>query len=561
MLAKFVDARRIIAGLALCAGVSLVGYAEDAAKDAREGCAYQLLSPERWGGQPLIEAPVLRPKDREVNTTLTVEYADHEIAGCMTHLRRYNGALVGPTFRVKPGDTLNINLKNMLPVDHTPPPEDINTPHNFNVTNFHTHGLHVSPTGNSDNVLISINPQSSWFVEIKIPANHPTGTFWYHAHLHGSTALQVSSGMGGAIIIENPDDEHSLDSVPEIKAAKDRTLMLQQIAYDEQGEIENYDNFGPSGWQQTQRLPTINGQVMPEIEMRPGEVQRWRLVHGGIRETFMVGIVDPDATEDPEGSLWTLNEIAVDGLSLGIMDGWKQVELQPGYRSDILVKAPKLPRGVREKVYYMMDLTTDATKSLRQVVEPQQVLAKIVVRGRKKDMKLPCVANEPCERLAITRPHKDITDEELDAPEESVVFSIGSRICPEEGKPCLPCPDDDADDCKTRFMINDIPFSTKNVRNLTLGTASEWKLDSSVANHPFHIHVNPFQVTRKNPLGEDEIVWRDTLLILQGKEQTIRSRYERYIGQFVIHCHILDHEDQGMMQIVEVVPPGGNAHH
>lgn len=210
----------------------------------------------------------------------------------------------------------------------------------------------------------------------------------------------------------------------------------------------------------------------------------------------------------------------------------------------------------------MLDMGTSAKRSLLGVAETQQVLAKIVVRGETKNMGLPCAANQPCPRLAGMRPHKTITDKELDGPNQKVVFNIAPRICPVEGKPCLPCPDPKAPECKTRFMINDIPFSNNNVRQLTLGTASEWELSSALASHPFHIHVNPFEVERLNPLGKPERIWRDTLFVIQGEPPVkIRSRYQRYIGKFVLHCHILDHEDQGMMQIVEIVPPGGSSHH
>src|SRR5207302_507082 len=81
------------------------------------------------------------------------------------------------------------------------PPANIDEPHCFNGTNLHAHGLWVSPTGNSDNVLISINPQVSFDYQYDIPPDHPSGTFWYHSHRHGSTALQVSSGMAGALIV------------------------------------------------------------------------------------------------------------------------------------------------------------------------------------------------------------------------------------------------------------------------------------------------------------------------------------------------------------------------
>ena len=180
-------------------------------------------------------------------------------------------------------------------------------------------------------------------------------------------------------------------------------------------------------------------------------------------------------------------------------------------------------------------------------------------------MAIPCRDNMKrgeCDLLAITRPHQDISDQELTGIHQEVTFNIAQMTCPENPKePCSVCEDSDSTICKFRFMINNRPFNKTNIRKLELGTASKWTLDSDHENHPFHIHVNPFQVTRKNPDDEDEIVWRDTLLVREGEPVTIRSRYERYIGQFVIHCHILDHEDQGMMQIVEVELPSSSSSH
>ena len=110
---------------------------------------------------------------------------------------------VAPTIEVAPGDTVRITLNNKLPADPacTATGHEINVPHCFNGTNLHTHGLWVSPAGNSDNVLLSINPGVSFQYEYNIPPDHPAGTFWYHSHRHGSTALQVSSGMAGALIV------------------------------------------------------------------------------------------------------------------------------------------------------------------------------------------------------------------------------------------------------------------------------------------------------------------------------------------------------------------------
>ena len=91
-----------------------------------------------------------------------------------------------------------------------------------------------------------------------------------------------------------------------------------------------------------------------------------------------------------------------------------------------------------------------------------------------------------------------------------------------------------------------------------MNRASQWTLASvGTQEHPFHIHVNAFQLTRRGPNGADEIVWKDTLMVhgdAPVKYRTIRSRYEDYTGKFVLHCHILPHEDEGMMQAVEITP-------
>ncbi len=537
-------------------------FSQDSA--VKKGCEYKPVNLKKYGYAKFKEAKIVSSKDGRLSTTLEVALTKRDIAGCATVLRNYNGELVGPTLRLKPGDTLAITLKNKLEPTNKPAPSDINIPHNFNVTNFHSHGLHVSPSGNSDNVLIGIKPGVNFDIEIKVPEDHPTGTFWYHAHVHGSTALQVSSGMAGALIIEDDKSDRSLDSVPEIKAAKQKTFLLQQLGYDEQGEIENYNCFGPGtktgrgcNWSKSNRHTSINGQFVPTLTIESGEVQRWRFIHGGVRETIDLAI------SGNNDKAWPLYEIAVDGLSLGYINRWPNIELQPGYRSDILVKAPALDNNEKQQEYWLYDKPSSSAKGLRATDEVRQVLAKIIVIKGNKNMPLPCTTfnqRGKCKNLAKTRPHQDIKDDELTGEAQTVTFNIQGMICKDNSSAaCIPC--SSGEGCKIRFTINDRPFSTTNIRKLSLGTASEWTLDSKLVNHPYHIHVNPFQHTRKNPDNKDEIVWRDTLLVRQDSPVKIRSRYERYIGKFVIHCHILDHEDQGMMQIVEVELPGGNAHH
>ncbi|MDA1017147.1 MAG: multicopper oxidase domain-containing protein [Planctomycetota bacterium] len=114
-----------------------------------------------------------------------------------------------------------------------------------------------------------------------------------------------------------------------------------------------------------------------------------------------------------------------------------------------------------------------------------------------------------------------------------------------------------------RFAIDGKSFDpARPPRQLKLGDVDEWTLTSKnnvgAVAHPFHIHVNPLEVISiKDPTGREtlaEPVWRDTIIIRGNWTVKFRTRYSRFTGKFVQHCHILDHEDQGMMEVVEVVP-------
>ena len=165
-------------------------------------------------------------------------------------LRTYSGCLTSPLIEARPGDTLRIMLRNQLAANdptcgNTPAPY-LQLPTGvgcFNTTNLHTHGLHVSPSGNSDNVLLAIGPQTNQPYAIAIPTDHPAGTFWYHAHMHGSTAVHVSSAVAGVLIVRGDRDwahraqNHGIVDVdtilhgPDKAPFTDTVFLLQQIAY------------------------------------------------------------------------------------------------------------------------------------------------------------------------------------------------------------------------------------------------------------------------------------------------------------------------------------------
>jgi L-ascorbate oxidase len=592
---------------------------------------------------------------------LNIVYTDSELYNPATgrydkvRLRSYAGTdtnpkrpYVAPTIEVTPGDTVRINLNNKLPADSSciDWTGDVNTPHCFNGTNLHSHGLWVSPTGNSDNVLLKINPGVSFQYEYNIPPDHPAGTFWYHTHLHGSTALQVSSGMAGALIVRGnrlPSEKANGDIDTLLKRRdgadlRERVLVLQQIQYycpkpggskdsvwdckeGETGVIESYDNFGPGTWAQSGRYTSINGAILPTFVTRTGDIERWRMIHAGVRDTISLEFrklkqevsagsintlkaadADRFISENCTGDPIPYHVIADDGLTRASAWQTSLTTLQPGYRSDALVVFPDAGR------YCVIDASAPAPASVTQAAESRQLLGVVLaapgtpvpnihnyltgelVAAAERTMPVPVRSKVVADlkdglKLASFTPHPDIKDSEVTGRQELAFFidtstsnvkfevsnGLGAPFDP--GKPFDPKP----------YDPNRID------RLLTLGGVDEWTLQSQFVSHPFHIHVNPFQIVKiLDPNGKDvsapgavddaggtpdpqypglKGVWKDTLwvksLIPPGTAPkgiytlVVRTRYQRYIGEYVLHCHILDHEDQGMMQNVSIGLPNG----
>jgi FtsP/CotA-like multicopper oxidase with cupredoxin domain len=531
------------------------------------GCEYKTIDVLAYGERPLQNPPQVASRNGVLSATLAVEYTDPakvKIAGCPVHLRTYGGALVGPTLRAKPGDVLDIELDNRLPIET---PDQIQAqfqqesknahlgmfPASFNTTNLHTHGLHVSPSGNSDNVLLNIPPQTNFPLEIRVPGNHPPGTFWYHAHAHGSTAIQVGSGMAGALILE--DDPARIPAALREANRREKILVLQTTLYNRDGELNQITALFPSPrnpsdcnqpgnqdtWLCSKRRVTVNGQIVPVIGMRPGEVQRWRIIDTAFRQSFALRL---------EGH--ALHEIALDGLYLGRVDTWpagSTIELQPGYRSDLLVQASQTPG-----TYRLISSALPALRSLFAIPQPgEDVIALVKVGGEPLNMALPTSAE-----MAPLAPFPGVDLRKTANGVQQVDFKLGSDL--EEGR--------------NYFQVNYAAFDEARVRKVVLNSTDQWTLstvgDPAANNgipplpHVFHIHVNPFQMVRKDPSGADELVWKDTVLVPPGvgpdnkpipQQLNVWTRYTDYIGQFVLHCHILDHEDLGMMEVVEVVEP------
>ncbi len=440
-----------------------------------------------------------------LETTFDVAFANHDINGQTFSHRSYNGLIGGPTLRVRPGDTLRVRLNNNLPpdADGMAMPADVNIPHGNNVTNLHVHGLHVSPQGNSDNVFVEIEPGTTFEYEYQIPADHPEGTYWYHPHKHGSTAVQLFSGMAGAIIIEG-----GLDQVPEIAVARDLVLLINELNVDPNGFVPDFMTNG--SFPLTQRFLTVNGELLPRLTINPGEVVRLRVINATVRTEIPFFI---DGHE--------LTVISRDGIAFAAAST-EQVSLAPANRFDILI------RGGAPGVYSVRKGV--GTSGMNP--DPEVVLMTLEVAGTPVDMAMPST---------LPNPFTPITDDEL----------TGSRLLTFAVGPGGPAPN------FPNFTIDGNRYDPDRIDQLVnLNAVEEWTLvNNSNVGHPFHIHVNDFQVMSVNGVAPPVPLWLDTVDIPANGNVVIRQRFTDFTGEFVLHCHILVHEDLGMMQNVSVVLP------
>jgi FtsP/CotA-like multicopper oxidase with cupredoxin domain len=520
------------------------------------------------------------------------------------------GDFVAPTIRVAPGQKLTVDLDNRL----EPCTGEQRTKHEcYNDTNLHTHGLWVSPSGNSDNVLIAIAPGEQFRYEYDIPADHPAGTFWYHPHRHGSGFVQVGSGMAGALIVTgnrvptatSPGDVDVILKDARGRPFPERIMLFQQFNYADNepirpficapgktGSIESFDNDW--GWQETGRYTGINGRVQPRIaDAKAGQFERWRLVNAGTGEGMRMRLyrLDPAAphlrsvkAEDQiawrerycTGQPLPMWQIAMDGLTRSAVQKVSEAILFAGERMDLLVRLPEAGTYCMVNDTRRIDKNKDNPNPSRMVAlvgakgsatvngDAEAMLQAMLVRAAEKALSgseqtavRDRVIGELKDGLKLKSFtwHRPIEKPEVTAWREVILNIVGG-------------PDE------TAFRVNGLTYDHSRIdATLPLGKAEEWRTTSLTINHPLHIHVNPFQIIGiRDHEGRDMTdpgspafdpdyaglkgEWKDTVMIKQNVRVAFRTRYERFTGDFVIHCHIMFHGDHGMMQNLRIAAEG-----
>lgn len=451
-------------------------------------------------GTPFFEPEVLTSSSGLLEVTLRAAPTNVSWRDTTRYAYTYNGSSPGPTLRVRPGDRLVVHLENELDDD----------------TNLHTHGLHVSPDGDSDNVFVRVPPGQSRTYTYDIPPEHRSGLFWYHPHAHGTVAKQVAAGLAGAIVVID-----HIDDVAEIAASSERLWVLSDPPIGDGPEILEAGAMDAMAGRSGDEI-LVNGCDRPDLAVEAGTLERWRLVNASASRYYRLVLDDHP-----------LHRIASDGGRLSAPESVGEVLLAPGERTELLI-APTEPGtfAVRALPYDRgspgmggammgdgMMGGNDATST------NEAVIATVSVRGRSEAALLPTSLVEVGTFAAP-------------AATASRVLELGEQMGAMTGGAMM------------SFTIDGRTFDADRTDiSVALDTVEEWEIRNPThMDHPIHLHVWPFLVVGAPPGAG----WKDTINVPAGESVRILVPFTGIEGRTVYHCHILDHEDLDMMGTVEV---------
>ncbi|MFG1705044.1 multicopper oxidase family protein [Nonomuraea sp. M3C6] len=363
-------------------------------------------------------------------------------------------------------------------------------------TNLHTHGWHVSPGDSSDNIYLHIMPGESYHYTYRLPKDLAPGTYWYHSHAHPISEPQVFAGLSGAIVIDGLDRYLPRD----LRHVTERLIALKDFQL-HAGAIPtaNIDSNAPT-------TRTVNGLVDPAIDIRPGETQLWRLANIG---------ADIDYNVRLQGARFHV--LAQDANPVSTVWSSDTLLMPPGSRFDVLVQGP--PAGRTRLVTTPYNTGPDGDSY------PEATLATLVSGGR---------AMPPTRLPTSFAPFDDLRKDRV-AQRRTITFS--------------------ENDSTNQFFIDGKLFDPDRIDvRAKLNTTEEWRVRNvSNEQHTFHVHVNDFQVISVNGRPYDSRGWQDTVQLPTRGEVVIRMRFRDFLGKYPFHCHILNHEDRGMMANIDVV--------
>jgi suppressor of ftsI len=429
---------------------------------------------------------------------------------------RYQGNNIPPIIRVRPGSTLNVEYKNELAPQSK---EDCFGHPCMQMTNLHFHGLHASPNAPQDDVLdMMASPGETLHYSVQVPPQQSPGLYWYHTHSHGESYIQDLDGMSGAIVVEGIERY-----VPEVRNMRERILVLRDLILPNDGtdresimkKVAMQTTQCGTAPEKPERAFTVNGTLRPKIDIAPGERQFWRIVNAS-----------PDLYADLELDSRSFEVVAIDGMPLAYHDptvrtrSMNHVLLPPAGRVEAIVTGPAgdSHAALRTRCF---DTGPDGDSN------PAMVLADIVSAPPSNLQPRPAIGGAPV--YANFSP------------------AILKRL--EESKPQFVV---NFTEDKAGFYINGHKFEMNADPMLTVdvGLLQRWRvLNSTKEVHPFHIHQVHFLVYAVDGKRLKDPTWLDTVNVPYGGNVDLVMDFTDPIirGMSLFHCHLLKHEDKGMM--------------
>jgi len=475
----------------------------------------QLLLPVFGCAQtvPPTEPPQVRAKNHVVSLTL------HAVNKNGRDAFSFDGGMIAPMIRASPGDILKITFINDLPAKST---ETCAINPCMDMTNLHFHGLAVSPNSPQDDVIgMMASPGQTLHYSVEIPRDHPPGLFWYHTHPHGESHRQVLDGMSGAIVIEGMERY-----IPEVARLRERVMIVRGLSIEHDpnaGALRRAVEIPAKGCggeaEKIEEIFTVNGAVRPRIEIAARERQFWRIVNASA-----------DRYLDLEMGGQAFEIVALDGMPLAYHDpkhptrAVDHLLIAPAGRLEAIVTGP--PTGAHSALRTLcVDTGRDGDPN------PEMVLADLVQAG---SVRLVAKSAQGQGRAIDGRPplYRPIDVEPLKKaePDFSVTFT----------------------EDKNGFYINGRKYAldANPMTSARVGTYQHWRIVNRTAElHPFHIHQVHFLAYAENGVPLTHPAWLDTVNVpIDGSVDVILDFTDPVIkGMSVFHCHLLNHEDKGMM--------------
>lgn len=420
----------------------------------------------------------------------------------MADLLTYNGSYPAPTIKVCRGDILRVNLTNSLSMLGT----NI-LGHDRDITNLHTHGLHVSPSGNSDNMMIMLMSGDTFTYEYDMSMQEPSSLNFYHPHIHGSVAEQYWGGLAGTIDVA--------DEISVLSGFETHILFLKDISLSG-SEPEAYTSIMDYMHGKEGNTVMVNGLVNPVLPIKPGQVQRWRIINASNARFYKLSLENH-----------TLYVVGTEGGLLDKPYPMSSLLLSPGERADVLIKANQSAKNYR---LLSLPYNRGGGSMGRQVT-----LMTVSYQGGRVNDAIPLSIN-----LLAVRINPPITKT------EQLSLSMGRRKGYINGI--------------SFEMLSDGTMKAAEIHSM-LGTYEVWEIiNQSGMDHPFHQHVNPCQVL--SITGGDSgyasfyttaPAWKDVVLIPKMGRAKIHVPVMDYDGMSMFHCHIVEHEDIGMMGLWHIM--------